>query len=90
MSSDPSKESPTESKADKAKHAFGSFLSKTKEVSQKTAETVKEKGKEFDEKHGQRIIEKTKEVAGNIAQKTKEVAGKLKPKPKEEEGKSNK
>jgi hypothetical protein len=83
MSSD--QPTPSESKADKAKQAFGSFLSKTKEVSLKTAEAVKEKTKELDEKH--HIKDKTKEVAGNIVQKTKELAGKVKPASKEDESK---
>ena len=67
ISSDQSKESPTESKADKPNRRLVHFFPRPRRRLKKTAETVKEKGKEFDEKHGQRIKEKTKQAAENIA-----------------------
>lgn len=73
MSSDPSKED------SKAKKALDSFVSKSKQV----GEALKEKGKEFDEKHGQKIKDGAKQAASTVVEKTKEVAEKLKPKPKD-------
>ena len=51
----------------KAKKVFDSIVGKTKEA----AETIKQKGKEFDEKHGKNIKEKTKQATSGLVEKTK-------------------